>query len=99
MQPWQIKALELEQSALKHLDGIIADHPLYASLGFIYLLMAFGICLILLIIRGRKKLNGKSTFHVPPVIIHLSEPPPPPPDTFDPFPPPHHSTYYDHDDE
>lgn len=99
MQPWQIKALELEQSALKYLDGIIADHPLYASLGFVGLFMAFGLGLILLIISGRKNLKGKSTSRVPPIIIHLSEPPPPSPDTFDPFPPPHHTTHCDHDDE
>ncbi len=80
MQSWQIKALELEESALKYLDGIIAGHPLYASFGFVCLFMALGLCLILLIIRGRKNLKGN---HVPPVIIYLSEPPSPPPDTFD----------------
>jgi len=97
MQSWQIKALELEQSALEYLDRIIADHPLYASLGFVCLFMAFGLCLILLIIRGRKNLKGKS--YVPPVIIYMSEPPPPPPDNFDPFPPPHHSIHYDDDSD
>ena len=30
MQPWQIKALELEASGLKHLDGFIHEHaPLF----------------------------------------------------------------------
>jgi hypothetical protein len=28
MQPWQIKALELEASGLKHLDGFIHEHAL-----------------------------------------------------------------------
>jgi hypothetical protein len=28
MQPWQIKALELEVSGLKHLDGFIHEHAL-----------------------------------------------------------------------
>ncbi|MGA2279100.1 MAG: hypothetical protein ABSG80_02210 [Verrucomicrobiota bacterium] len=99
MQSWQIKALELEESALKYLDGIIAGHPLYASFGFVCLFMALGLGLILLLIRGRKNLKGKS--YVPPVIIYMSEPPPPPPDTFDPFPPPHHHSipYDDNSDE
>ena len=33
MQPWQIKALELETSGLKHLDGFIHEHALYAVRG------------------------------------------------------------------
>ena len=37
MQPWQIKALELESSALKHLDGFIHEHALCFLIGAIYL--------------------------------------------------------------
>jgi hypothetical protein len=33
MQPWQIKALKLEMSALNHLDGFIHEHALYAARG------------------------------------------------------------------
>jgi len=33
MQPWQIKALELESSALKSLDGFVHEHALYAARG------------------------------------------------------------------
>ncbi|MGD0088257.1 MAG: hypothetical protein ABSC24_14165 [Verrucomicrobiota bacterium] len=40
MQPWQIKALELEASVLKHLDGFIHEHALYFFIGAIYLLLA-----------------------------------------------------------
>jgi hypothetical protein len=40
MQPWQIKALELEASGLKHLDGFINEHALYFLIGTIYLLLA-----------------------------------------------------------
>jgi hypothetical protein len=40
MQPWQIKALELEASGLKHLDGFIHDHALYFFIGAIYFLLA-----------------------------------------------------------
>ena len=40
MQPWQIKALELEASGLKHLDGFIHEHALGFLIGAIYLLLA-----------------------------------------------------------
>jgi|ERR1035438_6071139 hypothetical protein len=40
MQPWQIKALELETSGLKHLDGCIGDHAILFLFGAIYLLLA-----------------------------------------------------------
>jgi len=38
MQSWQIKALEMEASGLKHLDGFIHEHALYFLIGAIYLL-------------------------------------------------------------
>jgi hypothetical protein len=97
MQSWQIKALELEASALNHLDGFIADHALYVFIGLVYLLIAFGIGLILLL---RRSLKGKSVSHIRPVIfIDLPGPPPLNTDTFDPFPPPHHSAHCDCDDD
>jgi len=37
MQPWHIKALELEASGFKHLDGFIHEHALYFLVGAIYL--------------------------------------------------------------
>jgi hypothetical protein len=39
MQPWQINALELEASGLKHLDGFIREHPLYFLVAVICLLV------------------------------------------------------------
>jgi hypothetical protein len=40
MQPWQIKALELEASGLKRLDGFIHEHALGFFIVAIYLLLA-----------------------------------------------------------
>jgi hypothetical protein len=74
MQPWQIKALELEQSALKHLDKIIADHELYISVILVYLLIGLGIGLILLLCGGRRKWRVR-----PVIFIQMPRPPPPPP--------------------
>jgi hypothetical protein len=98
MQPWQIKALELEASGLKHLDGFIHEHALYFLIGAIYLLLA----LLAWVLSGALRRNGgKTTAHVRPALfIHLpGTPPPPPGPQFDPFlllqePP----DYYDHDD-
>ena len=96
MQPWQIKALELEASGLKHLDGFIHEHALYFYIGAIYLLLA----LFAWVLSGAlRRKGGKSASHVRPVLfIHLPGPPPSPPDTFDPFPPPHHLAHCGHDD-
>ena len=83
MQPWQIKALELESSGLKHLDGFIHEHALYFLVGAIYLLLA----LLAWVLSGalRRKV-GKSTHHVrPAIIIRLPGLPPLPPDPFPPF--------------
>ena len=97
MQSWQIRALELEASALNHLDGFIHKHALYFLIGAIYLLLA----LLAWVLSGAlRRKGGKSTHHVrPAVFIHLPGSPPPYPDTFDPFPPPHHSAHCNHDND
>jgi len=96
MQPWQIKALELEASALNHLDGFIHEHALYFLIGAIYLLLA----LLAWVLSGAlRRKGGKLMSCVQPAIIIRLSGPPPPPDTFDPFPPPHHSVYYNHRDD
>lgn len=88
MQPMQIKALELEQSIFKFLDGVIADYGVYIFMGLVFLLIPF----LAWVLSGglrRKQLNGKPTPHVTAAIgvqIKIGRPPPPP-DPFDPFPP------------
>ena len=96
MQPWQIKALKLEMSALNHLDGFIHEHALWFLIGAIYLLLA----LLAWVLSGAlRRKGGKSMSHIRPAIfIHLPGPPAPPPD-FDPFPPPHHSAHCECDDD
>jgi hypothetical protein len=97
MQSWQIKALELEASVLKHLDGFIHEHALGFLMGAIYLLLAL---LAWVLSGGLRRRAGKSTTYVRPVLfIHLPGPTPPPQDTFDPFSPPHHSADCDCRDE
>ncbi|MGB7747085.1 MAG: hypothetical protein WBN75_07345 [Verrucomicrobiia bacterium] len=96
MQPWQIKALELEVSALNRLDGFIHEHALYFLIGAIYLLLAL---LAWVLSGGLRRKGGKLMSWVrPAIVIHLPGPPPPPPDTFDPFPPLHEPPHGDHDD-
>jgi hypothetical protein len=76
MQPWQIKALELEASGLKHLDGFVHEHALYFLIGAIYLLLA----LLAWVLSGAlRPKGGQPITHVRPVFfIHLPGPPPPP---------------------
>jgi hypothetical protein len=97
MQSWQIKALELEASGLKYLDGFIHEHALGFFIGAIGLLLA----LLAWVLSGAlRRKGGNSVAHVRPVVfIPLPGPPPPPPDTFDPFPPPHYPAYDDHRDD
>jgi len=98
MQPWQIKALELEASGLKHLDRFIHDHALYFLIGAIYLLLAL---LVWVLSGALRRKGGKPMFHVrPAIIIHMPGTPPPPPEPqFEPFPPLREPPdYYDHDD-
>ena len=86
MQAWQIKALEIEQSVLKDLDGFIHKHALCFLIGIIYLLLAL---LAWVLGGGLRRKDGKPMPSVrPAIIIHLPGPPPPPPVMFDPFPPP-----------
>jgi hypothetical protein len=97
MQSWQIKALELETSVLKHLDGFIHEHALYFFIGVIYLLLAL---LAWVLSGGLRRKGGKSTLHVRSgFFIYLPGPPPPPSAMFDPFTPPHHSADCDHGDD
>jgi len=85
MQSWQIKALELEASALKHLDGFIHEHALYFLMGAIYLLLAL---LIWILCGGLRPKGGSPTSHVQlGIIIHLPVTRSPAAESFDPFPP------------
>ena len=88
MQTWQIKALELEASALKYVDGFVHEHALWFLMGIIYLLLA----LLVWVLSGglrRKLLRGKPMPHVAPVIVvHLPiGRPTQTPELFNPFPP------------
>lgn len=89
MNSWQMKALELEMSALKYLDGVIADYGLYLFVGFVYLLIPFTFWAL----RGglRRKLSeGKPMPCIrPTVVIYVSEPPPRREEPFIAFPPYH----------
>lgn len=99
MQTWQIKALELEASALKYVDGFVHEYALWFMMGIIYLMLA----LLVWVLSGglrRKLLRGKPLPHVAPVIVvHLPVGrPPPTPELLDPFPllgePPGSDDYY-----
>lgn len=89
MASWEIKALELEQSFLKFLDGVIADHGVYIFMGLVFVLIP----VLAWVLGGglRRKLpKGNPAPYVVPVIgvqipIGRSVPPPEP---FNPFPPP-----------
>ena len=86
MQPWQIKALELEMSALNRLDGFIHEHALYFLMGAIYLLLALLVWVLCGALRPKR---GKPMSHVRPAIfIQLPGTPPQPSEP----------DYYDHDD-
>jgi hypothetical protein len=54
MQPMQIKALELEQSVLKFLDGVIADDGVYLFMGLVFLLIS----IVASELSGYKSLNN-----------------------------------------
>jgi len=97
MQLWQINILELQQTALGQVDEFIALHKLGVLIVLIYLVMAIGLGLIVLIRRGQRQNPQRRGIHVPPIIL-VERPTSPPPDTFDPFPPPHHYRRCDCDD-
>ena len=85
MEPWQIKALELEASGLKHLDGFIHEHPLGFFIGAIYLLLALLACVLCGALRRK---GGKPMSHLRPALfIRLPGTPRQPTEAFDPFPP------------
>jgi hypothetical protein len=97
MQSCQIKALELEVSALNRLDGFIHEHALYFLIGAIYLLLALLVWVLCGALRPKR---GKPTSYVrPAIVIRLPGTPPPPSEPpFEPFPPLWGPDYYDHDD-
>jgi hypothetical protein len=99
MQPWQIKALELEVSALDHLGGVIADYGLYIFVAFAYLLIPFSIWALSGGLR-RKLLKGKPMPHIQPgIVIHFPiGRPTPPPEPVDPFPSVREPLDYDEND-
>ena len=76
MQPWQIKGLELEVSALKHLDGFIHEHALCCFIGVIYLLLA----LLAWVFSGglRRKFPNQPHIRAGIGIVILPRHPPPP---------------------
>ncbi len=91
MQPWQIKALELEMSGLKNFAGFIHEHALPFLVGAIYILLA----LLAWVLSGAlRRKGGKSTHHFRPAIIICLPGPTPPPD---PFPPSRESSWGDCD--
>ena len=97
MQSWQIKALELEVSALTHLDGFVRDHALYFFVGVIYLLLA----LLVWVLSGALRRRGNPTSYVRPTIViqQMQSLPPPSEPVFDPFPPLRDPPEYDHDED
>jgi hypothetical protein len=96
MQPWQIQALELESSGLKHLDGFVHEHALGFFIGAIYLLLA----LLAWVLSGAlRRKGGKPKHHIrPALLIRLPGTPPQPTEQFDPFPPLHQTHGCNHDD-
>jgi len=98
MTTWQIKALELEESALKHLDGFIAAHSLLLAVGVIYVLLAIGV-FVVVVGLCRKSSPGRFRNRVPPPIIIEMEAPPRrvPEEDFQLFPPPHYWREHDRD--
>ncbi len=62
MQIWQIKALELEASVLKHLVGFIHEYALYFLMGAVYLLLAF----LVWVLCGGNVAEGRTTHRLRP---------------------------------
>jgi hypothetical protein len=86
MQSWQIKALELECSALKRLDGFISEHGLIIITGIICLLVL--LCIWVLASGLRRRLRGSACGVTPVIIIQTPIPRRDERYEFDPYPPP-----------
>ena len=85
MQPFEMKALELEMMALTNLDGFIHEHALYFLMAVIYLMLAL---LVWVLCGALRRTGGKSkprVRHGIAIYIPIGRPPAPP--EFDPFPP------------
>ena len=97
MQPWQIKSLGWEASALDHLTEYISEHALYFFMGAIYLLLA----LLVWVLSGGLRRKGNPTCHVRPTIVvyQTQSPPPPQEPPFNPFPPLRETSEYGHDED
>lgn len=98
MQAWQIEVLEWERTMFERLNEFIASHGLGVFIVLVYLVMAIGIGLIVLISRGQHRRLQQGGTHIPPVIFIEMPGPPSQPDTFDPFPPPHQYRHCDCDE-
>jgi len=82
-----LKGLEILNNVFVFLDGVISDYGLYIFVGFVYLLIPFGVWALSGGLR-RKLLAGKSVSPVRPVIvIQLPVVPPRATELFEPFPP------------
>jgi hypothetical protein len=83
MQPWQIKALGLEESALDTLNGFMRDNALWFFIGAIYLLLAL---LVWVLSGALRRKGGKPMLDIRPVIVvHIPVgQSPPSPEPFDP---------------
>ncbi len=66
MQPWQIKVLKLEESALDDLSGLIHDQTLYFLLGLICLL---ALLFVWVLGGGLRRRFPQRVGCVPPVIF------------------------------
>jgi hypothetical protein len=83
MQPWQIKALGLKESALDALNGFMRDNALWFFIGAIYLLLAL---LVWVLSGALRRKGGKPMLDIRPVIVvHIPVgQSPPSPEPFDP---------------
>jgi hypothetical protein len=86
MSALEVKLLNSLTSFLGRLDDIIDGHPVFVTIGILYLFMLLAIFLIVHVIRRRAKglvKFGPRVIYIESAAAH--QPPPEPP--FDPFPP------------